>query len=93
MNKLAGPIWLSFYVIWLWFLSPECADVRRERGTSHHYQTGGQREATDGEAARQNTAKSGKLPSEGGNLWYKDFAWPNFSLMAVWKNEQEGIES
>lgn len=28
-----------------------------------------------------------------GNLWYKDFAWPNFSLMAVWKNEQEGIES
>lgn len=29
----------------------------------------------------------------GGNLWYKDFAWPNFSLMAVWKNEQEGIES
>lgn len=65
MNKLAGPIWLSFYVILLWFLSPECADVRRERGTSHHYQTGGQREATDGEAARQNTAKSGKLPSGG----------------------------
>lgn len=65
MNKLAGPIWLSFYVILLWFLSPECADVRRERGTSHHYQTGGQREATDGEAARQNTAKSGKLPSVG----------------------------
>lgn len=65
MNKLAGPIWLSFYVIWLWFLSPECADVRRERGTSHHYQTGGQREATDGEAARQNTAKSGKLLSVG----------------------------
>lgn len=65
MNKLAGPIWLSFYVIWLWFLSPECADVRGKRGTSHHYQTGGQREATDGEAARQNTAKSGKLPSVG----------------------------
>lgn len=65
MNKLAGPIWLSFYVIWLWFLSPECADVRRERGTSHHYQTGGQREATDGEAARQNTTESGKLPSVG----------------------------
>lgn len=28
-----------------------------------------------------------------GKFMYKDFAWPNFSLLAVWKNEQEGIES
>lgn len=28
-----------------------------------------------------------------GEFMYKDFAWPNFSLLAVWKNEQEGIES